>query len=130
MQILSDTQSVDFGPYLNKSVLASIRQHWYSLISDSAGMKKGLVVIEFRILKDGSVAGLKIATASGDLDLDRPAYGSITVSNPFPPLPSEFKGPYLGLRFSFYYNLQAPKASSTQPPPSKSIGEEDPPPKP
>src|ERR1700730_13491757 len=34
---------------------------------------------------------------------DRPAWGSITASNPFPPLPSEFTGPYLALRFRFYY---------------------------
>ena len=37
--------------------------------------------------------------------MDRPAYGSITGSNPFPPLPKEFPGPYLGLRFSYLYNL-------------------------
>jgi TonB family protein len=36
--------------------------------------------------------------------LDRPAWGSITASNPFPPLPSESTGPYLALRFRFYYN--------------------------
>ena len=36
--------------------------------------------------------------------LDRAAYGGITASNPFPPLPSEFTGQYLGLRFTFYYN--------------------------
>jgi hypothetical protein len=28
----------------------------------------------------------------------------ITASNPFPPLPNEFGGQYLGLRFAFYYN--------------------------
>jgi hypothetical protein len=40
-----------------------------------------------------------------DVALDRPAYGSITRSNPFPTLPREFPGKYLGLRFSFYYNV-------------------------
>ena len=30
--------------------------------------------------------------------------GSITRSNPFPPLPTEFRGPYLALRFRYYYN--------------------------
>jgi len=42
-----------------------------------------------------------------DLALDRPAYASITSLNPFPPLPAEFKGSYLGLRVSFYYNRNA-----------------------
>ena len=69
-------------------------------------MKRGKVVLEFAILKDGSVAGLKVVGTSGDVALDRPAYGSITGSNPFPPLPREFAGQYLGLRFSYYYNIE------------------------
>jgi len=28
----------------------------------------------------------------------------ITASNPFPALPSDFTGPYLAMRFRFYYN--------------------------
>ncbi len=42
--------------------------------------------------------------SSGDVALDRPAWGSIAGCDPFPPLPAEFKGPYLGLRFVFIYN--------------------------
>jgi len=34
----------------------------------------------------------------------RAAYGGIAASKPFPPLPAEFAGPYLALRFRFYYN--------------------------
>jgi TonB family protein len=96
---------VDFGPYLNKEVLPRVKKNWYSLIPESASWKKGKVALEFFILKDGSVAGLKIVNSSGDGALDRPAYGSITGSNPFPTLPKEFQGKYLGLRFSYYYNL-------------------------
>jgi TonB family protein len=67
-------------------------------------MKQGKLAIEFAILPNGTVAGLHIAVSSGDDSLDRPAYGSITGSTPFQPLPSAFKGPYLQLRFKFYYN--------------------------
>lgn len=104
LEVLTDTMGVDFNPYLAR-VLHDVKQQWYALIPESAGMKKGKVVLEFAILKDGSVAGLRVAATSGDIALDRPAYGSITGSNPFPPLPKEFNGPYLGLRFSYYYNL-------------------------
>jgi hypothetical protein len=41
---------------------------------------------------------------SGDTALDRAAWGGITASNPFPPLPTDFGGQYLALRFRFYYN--------------------------
>lgn len=103
LEILSDTEGVDFGPYLQR-VLHDVRDNWYQLIPESAQMKHGNLVIEFAIMKDGSVQGLRIVMSSNDVALDRPAYGSITGSNPFPPLPGEFKGQYLALRFHFFYN--------------------------
>jgi len=103
LDILSDTQGVDFGPYLQR-ILQDVKENWYHLIPESAQMKKGKLAIEFAITKDGQVAGMKLVASSGDVALDRPAWGSITASNPFPPLPNEFNGPYLALRFRFYYN--------------------------
>ena len=103
LEILSDTQGVDFGPYLQR-ILQEVRQNWYLLIPESAAMKKGKLAIEFAITKDGNVADLRLVATSGDVSLDRPALGSITNSNPFPPLPSDFTGPFLALRFRYYYN--------------------------
>ncbi len=103
LDILSDTQGVDFGPYLQR-ILQDVRENWYHLIPESAEMKKGKLAIEFAITKDGQVADMRLVASSGDVALDRPAWGSITASNPFPPLPREFNGPYLALRFRFYYN--------------------------
>ena len=106
MDILSDTMGVDFGPYLSR-VLHDVRVNWYNLIPEVARaplMKRGKVAIEFAILKNGQIAGLKLTGPSGDVSLDRAAWGGITGSNPFPPLPAEFRGQYLALRFYFYYN--------------------------
>jgi TonB family protein len=106
MEVLSDTMGVDFGPYLQR-VLHDVRENWYNLIPEVARapiMKKGQLTIEFAILKDGRVAGMKRVASSGDTALDRAAWGGITGSNPFPPLPPQFGGEYLGLRFKFYYN--------------------------
>ncbi len=103
LEVLSDTQGVDFGPYLQR-ILQDVRQNWYLLIPESAEMKKGKLAIEFAITKDGKVADMRLVASSGDVALDRPAWGSITNSNPFPPLPTEFTGPYLALRFRYYYN--------------------------
>jgi TonB family protein len=107
LDVLSDTMGVDFGPYLQR-VVHQVKMNWYNLIPESARaplMKKGKVSIEFAILKDGKVAGMRyVDPTSGDVALDRAAYGGITASNPFPPLPTEFGGQYLALRFTFYYN--------------------------
>ena len=103
--VLTDTLGVDFKLYL-KSLYGGVRTQWYQLIPTSVSNKKGRVVLEFAILRDGRVAGLRLAKSSGDVALDRPALGSITGSNPFALLPSEFRGPYLGLRLTYLYNLQ------------------------
>jgi TonB family protein len=106
MEILSDTMGVDFGPYLAR-VLHDVRLNWYNVIPEAARaplLKKGQVQIIFYIMKDGSVQGLQIEGPSGDVSLDRAAQAGITASNPFPPLPREFGGPYLALRFRFFYN--------------------------
>jgi len=107
-EVLSDTMGVDFEPYL-KRVVDNVRVNWYSLIPESAMppfLKKGKLMIEFVILPDGKVAGMQVVpgNSSGDIALDRAAWGGISKSDPFQPLPKEFKGPYLRLRFRFYYN--------------------------
>ena len=109
LDVLSDTMGVDFGPYLQR-VLHAVRQNWYNIIPEAARaplMKKGKVSIEFAIMKDGRVAGMQLTGSSGDVSLDRAAWGGITASNPFPPLPNEFAGQYLALRFHFFYNPDA-----------------------
>jgi TonB family protein len=106
LEVLSDTQGVDFGPYLSL-VLSNVKKKWYKLIPSSAQwpvVKKGKVSVEFQILPDGHIQGLRYTTQSGDLSLDRAAYGGIATSNPFPPLPSNFTGKFLALRFNFFYN--------------------------
>jgi TonB family protein len=106
LEILSDTLGVDFGPYLRRLKI-TVQNHWYDVMPQSAmppEMKKGVVVLEFAILKDGRVAGLKLVRTSGDVALDRAAFGGITYSNPLPALPQNFAGDYLWLRASFYYN--------------------------
>jgi hypothetical protein len=47
---------------------------------------------------------MRISPPSGDVSLERAAWNGITASNPFSPLPSDFHGPYLKLRFHFFYN--------------------------
>jgi TonB family protein len=104
--ILSDTQGVDFGPYLSR-VLQSIKANWYNLIPEEARaplLKHGKVAIRFLITPNGKVAGMYVEAPSGDVPLDRAAYGGITASDPFSPLPHEFNGPYLALRITFFYN--------------------------
>lgn len=106
VDVLSDTLGVDFGPYIQR-VIYDTKRAWYPIIPPSAQpplSKQGKVLIRFKILPDGSVKEMKLDGASGDVSLDRAAWGGITGAAPYPPLPRNFKGPYLELRFYFLYN--------------------------
>ena len=107
-EILSDTMGVDFGPYMRRIVYDTERA-WWPIIPEIARPplnKQGRVIIRFKIMKDGSVKEMKLEGPSGDVSLDRAAWGGITGASPFPQLPKEFKGPYLELRFYFLYNIK------------------------
>lgn len=106
VETLSDTMGVNFGPYL-KLALYRIKKNWYYLIPEVAKpplMKQGSLIIQFAILKDGGVAGMVLQKLSGDVYLDRAAWGGITTSDPFERLPAVFSGDYLALRIKFVYN--------------------------
>ena len=106
MEILSDTQGVDFGPYLGR-VRFMIERNWYLVMPEEAFpplRKQGEVTIDCGIGRDGKVQGMKLVKGSGDRNLDRAAWSGITGSDPFPPLPAGFKGEYLALRLHFQYN--------------------------
>jgi TonB family protein len=97
---------VDFRPYLIR-VLSSVKRNWLAVVPESARLgRRGRVVIQFAIAKDGTVPKLVIALPSGAEALDRAAVAGISASNPFPPLPAEFKGGQIRLQLNFSYNLQ------------------------
>lgn len=107
LELLSDPQGVDFRPYLIQ-VLASVRRNWLAVIPESARMgRRGKVQIQFAIARDGYVPKLVIALPSGADALDRAAVAGISASNPFPPLPAEFRGAEIRLQLSFFYNVPA-----------------------
>jgi TonB family protein len=111
-QILSDTQGVDFGPYLQKVIRETCRT-WDPLIPEEVNppiLKRGQVEIIFTILPNGRVAAvdpnkMQLTGRSGDTALDRAAWGAIQGAD-YPQLPREFHGPYLELRFRFEYNMR------------------------
>jgi TonB family protein len=105
LQLLSDPQGVDFRPYLTR-ILAAVRRNWFAVMPESVRLgRRGRVGIQFAIARNGSVPKLVIVSQSGTEALDRAAVAGISASNPFPPLPTEFKGNEIRLQFNFAYNI-------------------------
>lgn len=112
IQVLSDTQGVDFTSWLQRWHRET-EQTWDPLIPDEVNppiYKSGMVAIRFKVAPNGRImdGSMVLEGRSGDVALDRAAWGALTGSN-YPPLPREFHGPYLELRAFFLYNMEAPK---------------------
>ncbi len=105
-EILSDTQGVNFNPYLQR-ILREIYDQWIPLIPEEARpplSKSGTTLIRFKINPDGSIGGVYLDGSTHDSALNRAAWGSITGVGQFPPLPSQFHGPNLELRIHYLVN--------------------------
>ncbi len=78
-------------------------------------LKKGMVGIRFTILPDGSIGSMSFDPKSGTASFDKAAWNAIKRQGKFPPLPAEFHGPKLELRFGFFYNMK-PEEDPAVPP--------------
>ncbi len=104
LELLSDPMGVDFKPYLIQ-ILAKVRRNWFAVMPESVHMgRRGKVLLQFVIDREGNVPKLVISMPSGAEPLDRAAVAGISASVPFPPLPKEFKGEQVRLQFAFSYN--------------------------
>jgi len=110
IEMLTDPQGVDFNDYLRR-IYYIVRGNWYAVMPPSVELgEQGVVSLHVKIMRDGSVPDPEpvMLYGSGKEPLDRAAVSSIRASNPFPPLPPQFKGPYIEVRYTYYYNLQPP----------------------
>jgi TonB family protein len=106
IELKSDPEAADLRPYLAQ-ILSIVRANWHRVIPESAviGHLRGQTVIEFALDREGHVVKLVVADPSGSTPLDTAAVAGLSMSNPLPPLPSDYKGFQLRLAFSFDYNI-------------------------
>ena len=106
VDVLSDTQGVDFDPYLKK-IIREIYNTWLPLIPEEARPplnKSGETLVRFIILPNGKIGGMFLDGSTHDDAINKAAWGSITGVGQFPPLPSAFHGPNLELRIHYLVN--------------------------
>jgi TonB family protein len=116
VEILTDTQGVDFGPYVRKA-LGIIKKNWIPLIPEEArppAKVQGETLIRFSILPDGKISAMHLDGSSQHTNIDRAAWGAVTAVGQLPALPTEFKGSHLELRINFLTNRPLP----VSPPPA------------
>jgi hypothetical protein len=106
VQVLSDMQGVDFSDYLRRLKM-DVYRNWIPLLPEETEpplLKQGETYIRFTILPDGKIGGMMLEGSSHDVAIDKAAWGSIVSEGQFPPLPAQFHGPNLELRFHYMVN--------------------------
>lgn len=99
--ILSDTQGVNFRPYL-QAVLSEIHDQWAGLVPQ--GAQPGSTEIRVSIKPDGTISAMHMDDSTHDDGLNRAAWDSLTSVGQLPPLPAKFHGPDLEMRIQFAVN--------------------------
>jgi hypothetical protein len=112
VEILTDTQGVDFGPWL-KEWHSETDHTWQPLIPAEVNppkLEQGKVAIRFQVLPNGGVkeGSMVLEGRSGDATLDHAAWAAL-VGSKYPSLPSAFHGQYLEIRAYFLYNMELPR---------------------
>jgi protein TonB len=96
-----DAKGVDFNPWLRRFV-AQIKRNW--LVPQAAMMMKGHVVIQFNVLRNGTITDLRIVQTSGIPPFDLAAFNSLKLSNPTLALPTEYPDDKAFFTVTFHYN--------------------------
>ncbi len=92
---------VGFGSsYYLSLVFGRIRDLWDNPVEASAILR---VTIYFKILRDGQILDARVEKSSGIDVFDQSAMRAILTGTPFPPLPTEYRGEYLGIHLEFEY---------------------------
>lgn len=103
----TDKYGAEIRDYVHQIVLPKIRTYWYSVIPVDANpplLRQGCLTVQFEILQNGTMAAVKYVTSSGNVAMDRAAFGAVAGSSPFPRLPEAFKGDGLTMQIPFFYN--------------------------
>jgi TonB family protein len=96
-----DSMGVDFGPWLRR-FKNQIERNW--LVPQAAMSLKGRVVIQFWVLRNGSIVDMKVVQPSEIAAFTTSALNALKLSNPTTPLPPEYPADKVLFTVTFHYN--------------------------
>jgi protein TonB len=86
--------------FLSEKVSSS----WFTSLVDPGVSGQFQTQVYFKIYRNGQIADLKVEVSSGIPSFDLSALRAIQTAAPFPPLPSEYDGQYLGIHLVFEHS--------------------------
>jgi TonB family protein len=102
-----DTKGFDLGPWADR-IQRIVRRNWVIPIAARSLGIGGVTTLKFKIMLNGKVEEMEVASSSGNVALDESSVNAILSSNPFPPppVPETFPEDHIGVTWSFYYNTR------------------------
>ena len=82
-----DSKGVDFGPWLRR-FMAQVKRNW--IVPQAAMALQGRVVIQFYVLRNGTITDLQVVQPSPMQPFTTSAFNALKLSNPTAPLPPEY----------------------------------------
>jgi len=92
--------SFPFQYYL-QIITDRVSSSWFTSLVDPGVSGTYYTTVYFKIMRNGRVADLGVKESSGIQSLDMSAQRAIQGSAPFPPLPADYEGDYLGIHLIF-----------------------------
>src|SRR5579872_2418229 len=111
ISLLSEAYGFNFAPYL-KRVMDTVRKNLASSVDRGLVTDQQSLSAEFAVLRDGTMAGLRITSSSGDVALDEATRDGMAACSPLPSLPRTFKGQSLRLHFGLTYIPETTRSTS------------------
>ncbi len=108
-----DSKGVEFGPWLRRFV-QTVKRNWNV---PAAMFQSGRVVIQFYVLRNGTITDLRIVSRSPFQAYDLAAFNALKNSSPVLPLPPEYPDDRAFFTVTFYYDVRAPLPSPAEPVP-------------
>lgn len=90
--------------YYLQTIHGKISSNWYTSQVSPGVTGNFRTTVYFKIFRNGEISPLEIRESSGIRSLDLSARRAIQSSAPFPPLPNDYEGDFLGIYLIFEHN--------------------------
>jgi TonB family protein len=96
-----DSMGIDFGPWLRR-FKQQVERNW--IVPNAAMTYRGRVVIQFNVLRNGTIIDLNVVQPAGFPSLTSSALNALKLSNPTAALPPEYPAERVFFTVTFHYN--------------------------
>jgi len=96
-----DSMGVDFGPWLRR-FKNQVERNW--IVPVAAMTNRGRVVIQFNVLRNGTIIDLNVVQPAQFFSLTSSALNALKLSNPTAALPPEYPADKVFFTVTFHYN--------------------------